>query len=332
MKRFFTSVLAISLIAGSAFAEERTLIDFSVLVDDADGQNGATIMDFSSVAGTRYTEEEKQQMRTSLRVSNWEVKLNSSSQTIPNNSQSEIREISVQRDATNYANANDQVMGIRVRFPEGPYNGHARIVPPFEIPMYATDLEDPEAVPGNQFTGFGVLKNVGVIKQIKVKVYGMNFPMGLGITLRDSNFNLRDVFIDYLDFDGWRELVWNNPNYIKEVRNRELRNQLIYPGDSPAVAIDSLYITRDAMNRGGDFISYIKDIVVVYDQAVLEGVGADIDHEGSWGILAEREEARRLAEMNKLGNEQVLRYLESQKMHSDEDSEAGGQQQQQAAE
>ncbi len=43
----------------------------------------------------------------------------------------------------------------------------------------------------------------------------------------------------------------------------------------------------------------------------------DLNHEEVWGILAQREEERRNAELSRLGNLQVLRYLEEQKMHQE---------------
>ncbi len=49
-------------------------------------------------------------------------------------------------------------------------------------------------------------------------------------------------------------------------------------------------------------------------------VQRDINEEEIWGILNEREQARRTAEFSKLGTMQVMRYLESKKMHT-EDSE-----------
>jgi hypothetical protein len=71
------------------------------------------------------------------------------------------------------------------------------------------------------------------------------------------------------------------------------------------------------MQEGGDFISYVKDVTVVYDQAIIQDVDTDLNHEEVWGILSQREEERRNAELNRLGNLQVLRYLEEQKMHQE---------------
>jgi hypothetical protein len=62
----------------------------------------------------------------------------------------------------------------------------------------------------------------------------------------------------------------------------------------------------------------------VYDKAVLT-LERDIDDEATWGILQKREEARRSAELRRLGHIQVLRYLETKKMHAGEESSAGAQ-------
>ena len=320
MKRFFTLLfLALFVLTGSLFAEETVMINFSDLVDDYQGENKATLMDFSTVAGTRYTEEEKAAMQTSLYVPNWEVKLTSSSQTVVNNSLSYVLAVPVNNDVNNFASAGDQLMGMRVHFPEASFNAYATIAPPFAIPAYATSSVDENAVRGDQFSGYGVVKNVGVLKSVRVRVYGMNFPMGMGLIFRDENENKKSIFLSYLDFDGWRELEWNNPNYIAEVRNREIKTIPLYPRSAPSLTLDGIYIYRDAMQEGGDFISYIKDITVVYDQAVLDELNSDIDHESTWNILSDREEARRNAELKRLGNVQVLRYLETQKMHEEED-------------
>ena len=311
--------LALFVVTGFVFAEETVMINFSDLVDDFQGENKATLMDFSTVAGTRYTDEEKAAMQTSLLVPNWEVKLTSSSQTVVNNSLSYILAVPVNNDVNNFASAGDQLMGVRVHFPEAKFNGYATIAPPFAIPAYATSSVDDNAVRGDQFTGYGVVKNVGVLKSVKVRVYGMNFPMGFGLILRDENENKQSIFMSYLDFDGWRELEWQNPNYIAEVRNREIKNIPLYPRSAPSLTLDGIYIYRDAMQEGGDFISYIKDITLTYDQAVVDVLNSDIDHESTWSILSDREEARRNAELKRLGNVQVLRYLEEQKMHMEED-------------
>ena len=311
MKKIIVFLAAFLIASGAAFAEESVLIDFNDLVDDYQGQNQATLVDFSSTAGTRYTEEEKAAMDTSLYVPNWDVKLSSSSRTIENDQYSYVRAVTVGDNAKQFAG--EQVMGVRVHYPEGPYNSYAWVKPPFAIPAYATSTVVEDAPRGDQFTGYGVVKNVGVIKNIKVNVYGMNYPMSMAVVLRNEQEQTEQMPLGNLDFDGWRELTWNNPNYISEVRNRELHQVPLYPRSAPSLTLDSLQFYRDAMQEGGDFIVYVKDIKVTYDQAILQDVDADLDHEAIWGILAQREEERRNAELTRLGNLQVLRYLEEKK-------------------
>jgi hypothetical protein len=116
----------------------------------------------------------------------------------------------------------------------------------------------------------------------------------------------------YLNFDGWKTLSWNNPQYIADVRNRELRVFPLYPKSVPFVKFDGFIITRDAATEGGDFVTYFKDVKIQYDRAVLD-VGTDIDDESVWGIIQNKEDARKAAESKRFGAMQVLRYLERQK-------------------
>ena len=319
MKRIFTILGVSLLLAGVSFAEESVMIDFNELLDDYQGEHQATLVDFSSVAGTRFTEEEKAAMNTSLFIPNWGVRLSSSSRNVTNDALSYVRTVTVQENAQSYPG--EQVMGIRVHYPTGSFNSYAWVEPPFDIPAYATSGVIEDAPKGDQFTGFGVVKNVGVIKSIKINVYGMNYPMGLAVVLIDDQEQTSQHPMGYLNFDGWRELTWENPNYITSVRNRELKREPLYPRSAPSLTLDSIQFYRDAMQEGGDFISYVKDISVVYDQAVIQSIDRDLDHEDVWGILAEREEERRTAELKRLGDLEVLRYLESQKMDREPEGE-----------
>ncbi len=315
MKKILVFLAAFLIVAGVLSAEESVLIDFSELLDDYQGENQATLVDFSTSAGSRFTEEEKEAMSTSLYVPNWEVRLSSSSRNVTNDSLSYVRIANVNDNASEYAGA--QVMGVRVHFPEPSFNAYAWVKPPFNIPAYATSPVMEDAPKGDQFTGYGVLKNVGVIKSIKANVYGMNFPMSMAVVLIDEQEQTQTAPMGNLEFDGWKELTWMNPNYVTEVRNRVVKKSPIYPTSVPSITLDSIQFYRDAMQEGGDFIVYLKDLTVVYDLAVIQDVGSELDHEEVWGILAKREEERRQAELRRLGNLQVLRYLETQKMHQE---------------
>lgn len=351
MKRhlFLVAVVFMLMSAVMTFADEAILIDFSLLTADiiehplrqgVMTQNRATMMDFSTTAGTGYTEEQKRQMAVSLAIENWDVVLASSSRTNQNQSLSFTREAPVAEDAARFGGST--VLGVRVRFPLENHNSWARIQPPFQIPAFepkADIADDGRITPssGNggtdpvnarltRFEGtfnsetrittaLGVVKNVGVLKSVAVNVRGLNFPHGLHAILIDNNGNERTVFMGYLNFDGWRTLRWDNPQYINDIRNRELRIYPLYPKSTPFVKFGGFVITRDAAHEGGDFIGYFKDVKILYDKAVLEPV-RDIDDEAIWNIVGDREEDRKRLESQRFGSSQVLRYLETLKQEN----------------
>jgi len=161
-------------------------------------------------------------------------------------------------------------------------------------------------------TAYGIVKNVGTLKSVAVTVRGLQFPHGLYAVLTDQNNDEHMIFLGYLNFDGWKELRWDNPQYVSEVRNRELRIDPLYPASVPFVRFAGFVITRDADSIGGDFVAYFKDVKILYDRAVLDPV-RDINDEAVWGIINKREEDRKIVESRYFGNEQVERYLEQQK-------------------
>ncbi len=341
---------AMLLVGGVAFAEEAMLIDFTQLdadyeLTDADGnvvakQNKRTTMDYAISAGSTFTKQQKDLMRTSLSLPEWEVTLNSSAKTVQSLADSTVVAAPV-KESADVPFAGQNVMGVRVVFPSWNSNANAKIVPPFDIPAYEplstvddsgerkalSEDEDASSFnvaqnPSFEKTlfegGFGVVKNVGTIKSIKVTTMGMNFPHGLYVHLTDNDGVDRRYFMGYLGFDGWKELRWNNPQYITEIRNREIRVYPIYPRGTPFVKFSGFEITRDASHIGGDFIGYFKDVKIIYDKALLTS-DRDITDEDLWGIIGKKEAARQNAEMSKFGNKQVNRYLEQSKLAAEED-------------
>jgi len=328
MKRIFI-LLVIAMVASVAFAAEATLIDFTLLTSDAQvgegetvsDQHERTLVDFAEVAGTSFTDEERDLMKSSLYIENWQVDLNSSAQTPMSQANSKVRLVRVREDASNFPG--EPVLGARVRFPTEPHNAWALIRPPFEIQAYEnrTELdangelvqaEGEDIERGDKFEdGFGVVKNVGVLKQIGVWVYGVNFPHSLSVVLQNENNEEQEIVLGDLQFDGWRQMVWDNPNYVVDVRDRELFTQPLYPNLQPMMKIVGFRVYRDALHQGGDFVTYIRSVDMVYDEARLELQEA-IEHDDWWGILEEREADRRAAELRRLGNRQVLEFIERQ--------------------
>ena len=334
-KTFILVAMAFLLMGAVAVAEEAIIIDFALLnadiIADPNGkmtQNRRTVLDYGKVAGASYTDEQKALMRTSLALEQWDVELNSSAQNPLSVATSTIKEAEVRAEGEKFAG--QKLMGVRILFPEWTNNANAKIKPGFLIPAYEKmaqvddqgNLQEPtaedKASGKSRFEdGYGVVRNTGVIKSIAVNTYGMNFPHGLYVLLRDQNNVVKRYFMGYLLFDGWRELVWNNPSYIANVKSRELRLYPVYPTALPHVIFEGFLITRDAAHDGGDAIAYFKDVKIIYDKAVLTTV-RDFADEDIWGIQAERETKRKKIEVEKFGHTQVLRFLEQEKMATEE--------------
>ena len=328
---------AMLLMGGVAFADEAVLIDFTLLdadcAQDENGnatQNSHTVMDYSVSAGATFTEDQKDLMKTSLALPEWEIKLNSSARNVMSLGDSQVVAAPVKGEA-DVPFAGKNVMGVRVEFPTWNSNANARIEPPFDIPAYEPlssadengnrqEPTDEEKASGKTLfeDGYGVVKNVATIKSIAVTTMGMNFPHGLYVILTDNDNVERRYFMGYLGFDGWKELRWNNPQYITEIRNREIRVYPIYPRGMPFVKFKGFQVTRDAAHVGGTFIGYFKDVKIIYDKAILT-TDRDIADEDLWGIITKKENARQAAEMNRFGNKQVNRYLERAKLASEDE-------------
>ena len=333
MKRLFILVVVGLLLGGTALmADQSTLIDFTKLGADqtlgtnkTPTENGATLVDYSDVAGASVSDADKAAMKSSLALNNWQVVLASSARSVVNQSVTMTKEVTTNPTAKQFGGqdmASKKVLGVRIHFPTEPFNSWAMVEPPFDIPAYADKdaltggkmvVADADKGKGEKFNGYGVVKNVGVLKSLSITVYGANFPNGLGVVVADQDGNQQTMFMDYLAFDGWRTLTWDNPNYISDVRNREVRKFPLYPKGEPYLKLVGIIIYRDAAQEGGDFITYVHDISIIYDKANIT-TDRDINDEMFWGILQQRNEARRLAELKRLGNIQVLRFLEQQKM------------------
>lgn len=323
---------AMLLVGGVAFAEEATLIDFTLLdadcCQDSNGnatQNKRTVMDYSVSAGATFTEDQKDLMKTSLALPEWEVQLNSSAKTVSSLADSTVVAAPVKGEA-DVPFAGSNVMGVRIVFPTWNSNANAKIVPPFDIPAYEPladaddngtrqEPTDEQKASGKTLFegGYGIVKNVGTVKAISVTTMGMNYPHGLYVLMSDNDGIERRYFMGYLGFDGWKELRWNNPQYISEIRNREIRVYPIYPRGLPFVKFEGFQVTRDAQHIGGDFIGYFKDVKIIFDKALLTS-DRDIADEDLWGIIGKKEADRQANEMQKFGNKQVNRYLEKSKL------------------
>ena len=359
MKRGFFLLLGVLALNTSIFAKTSVLVDFNLLKADGNGdpeatsdassdeftQNMATLVDYSGIAGTNFTEDDKKIMRTSLAPANWEVKLNASAASVANRTYSFTKEwhtkyVNVLKNSDSTDDSTDDltVLGVRIHFPESNFNSWALIQPPFEIPAYEDvwtdesgklkyELETDELGnpiydrsklakedKGAKFLGKGVVRNVGVLKSLELSVYGCQFKNAISVILKDHNDVVTEIQMpQYLDFDGWRRITWTNPNYVANVTDRDLYVVPMYPFSEPYLKLQGFRVYRQGDQMGGDFITYLKDVVITYDEA-LNTREAPIDHEEAWGILTDRREEAKKREFSKIGQLEILRYLEKEKM------------------
>jgi hypothetical protein len=314
MKRILlvSMTLLFCLSMGVLYAQEqdseggpKVLIDFQNLED--------TEIDFSRYPGG--IAEGITELKVDLSIDNWAVKLAPSSASAENRVLSKCKPVESKK-------MNGDVMGVRIHFPTAPFNSWARIAPPFDIPFY--ENAEGEEGGGTKFLNKGVLRNVGTIRSIVARVTGRNFPHSLSITLKTDQDESQEMFLGNLDFEGWRPLVWQNPNYVDDVKQRDLRKTPLYPESMPSVKFDSFTIYRHGSHIGGDFVTYFKDVQLVYDLALIE-VERDIDDEGAWRILQKRRDVKRAAEIRRLGIMQLLRSKEQVKMQHAVVAESGAQ-------
>ena len=336
MKRTLFLTVAAMILAGSvAVARESVLIDFSQLdadtVADENGnptQNSRTVMDYSVAAGATFTSDQKTLMKTSLALPEWEVLLNSSAKNPVSVALSQVVAAPV-KESADVPFAGKNVMGVRVIFPTWANNANAKIVPAFDIPAYEplsdADENGERQKPTDEQKGkylfedgYGVVRNVGTLKSIAVTTMGMNYPHALYVLLKDNDGVERRYLMGNLYFDGWKTLIWNNPDYISEVRTREIRVYPIYPRGIPFVKFAGFQVARDASHIGDNFIGYFKDVKVIYDLAILTS-DRDIDDEDLWRIITKKERDRQNGEMARFGNKQVNRYLEKSKMATEKE-------------
>jgi len=329
--------MAFLLVGSLAFGEKAILIDFSSLdadiVADENGKptvNKRTVMDFSKVSSISFDDTQKALMRTSLALTDWEVQLNSSARIVANMQHSIVKSAPVISGPFQGKN----VMGIRVVFPTAPVNANARIMPAFDIPAFEpmADIdENGQVVEGSQKpnayrfrkngddqSAFGVLDNVGTLKSVSLTTYGYNYPHAVYVLLKDNDNVERRYYMGTLNFDGWKNLIWNNPDYITDIRNREIKVYPLYPRGLPYAKLSGIYITRDAAHDGGDFVAYFKQIDVIYDKAVAQ-TERDIADEDLWGIVTAKERIRQTNEMRRFGSQQVNRFIEKSNLAKEED-------------
>ena len=87
----------------------------------------------------------------------------------------------------------------------------------------------------------------------------------------------------------------------------------LYPRMIPSIKLDSLGFYRIKDTKGGDFITYIKDVTVEYDVVVVD-FEEDIDDEATWQILKTENDRKQAIEAARIREQAQLRELEQRRI------------------
>jgi len=250
-------------------------------------------------------------MNLDLSIPNWSVRVNSSSYTVQARNKAEILAV---KDTLEYPNQN--VLGVRVYFPERYANSYALITPPFEIPSYYDNKDNPDGM-GTLFIYKGVVRNVGTLKKISVRVLGNNFRYSLYIRIKNNFGDTRDVFVGYLNFIGWRTISWINPHYQWEVdnRNKNRDNVAYYPYEFPYVRLVAILIQRNDAEVTGNFVTMIKEIAIEYEEEFVDLGEPSSRQEGIFKIYKEELMERAIKETRNIDTKIFNEWVERGKMH-----------------
>ncbi len=303
MKKLLT-ILLLLLFNFSLFSIEQVLIDFSNLSD--------TTVDFSEAAGDFWSAEKKALMRLDLSPQNWRARVNSSS--FNNMARERTYTLNV-KNSQQYPGLS--LLGVRAYFPQRHANSYVEILPPFEIPAF---YENTNRVTGkgDMFHNKGVVTNVGILKSIGVNILGNNFKYAFYVRIKNHRNEVRDVFLGFLNFRGWQQRVWLNPNYDNEKLYREEKrgDMPYYPSESPYVKLMGFVIHRADPAATGNFVTMIKEITVDFDEHYINVPRTEYLQEEIFKIYNEELIDRSLQEIAIVNRRIFMEWQENQIMDS----------------
>ena len=300
MKKLF-AVLASIFVAASAYGvTNSTLIDFAI-TGNADNLQAAGD-DTNEVVS----------VQQNLYNDNWVVWLNESARLTENRRNSYVT--NVDSKGNNGAWEAGKVLGVRVHFPLQAWNSYALVKPAYQLEMYG-------GADGTKYTeGKGVIHNVGEIKSISSWVYGRNYLVTYFVNLQNELGELKSYPMGTLYFSGWRQVKWENREYLANVRDRVLVRTPLYPRMIPSVKLDSLGFYRTKDTVGGDFIAYVKDVTMEYDVVVVD-FEEDIDDEATWQLLKTENERKQAIENARIREAAELQQLEQRRINGGGDAQ-----------
>lgn len=274
-------------------ADEAVLLDFALLIPDTPASNpiheSNTILQlndlYPSSVGLGLSDADRNIFQISLAIPYWTFTFNSSFQNPNRINSSGLRISTANANATQYAG--QQLLGMRLNFPEGDNHSSVLIQPPYKIPRMPQELISGKSVSFSN--GQGVIENVDQIETISVNIYGLNYPHQIAVLYEDVDGIIKEYILGDLRFRGWRTLTWNNPRYTIRAEGEQIVSDgaPAYPKSFPNIAFRGFRILKSGAHLTGDFVGYIKDFRVTYDSLPASSQ-SDFDDEREWNILTEQ--------------------------------------------
>lgn len=227
------------------------LIDFSTLIEEISPETEIDFSDLSSLYGL--PDEEKEKMKIDLSWRNWQLFIPPSILPFFNKNPSYIAPAQVKDSSPLFDG--ESILGMRLFFPVGKEETYT-LYPPFPIPFE-------EGEKGSQFLNKGVIKNVGVIKEIQIDIYSENAGVKVSLNLENSKGKTLSIPFGNLNFWGWRRLIWLNPSYSKNLNYLKSKLQDTYGED---YRFKSLSFTHPSSSTKSDALLFIRSIKVIYDK------------------------------------------------------------------
>ena len=249
---------------------------------------------------------------------NWVLDLNSSADFAAN------KQLTYAKNVVDKGGANN--IGVRINFPEYPNNSFASLTPPLPF-VFELSQQD---------NSIGVVNNVGAVRRIIAKVGGRGFPHVLFVDLQDINFKVTSHKLGPLNFYGWREMNWDNKEILNDLNDRDDSDlsDPIYPRILPSVKLNSIKFFRDGENQGGNFVSYIGWVKIIYNKAVaLEVIENEflkpdsndfIEDEDVWRIQSERFNSVNVSYDSLFENFKLLRRIQQIKVNDPSNGQRPG--------
>ena len=310
--------------------DDETVVDYSNFYDPLSRESQKLLPQSFENQTSQNGNSAYDEMRLSLALDRWQVKLSSSSNFADTQASTQVVAYKVKDSSSRFAG--EQIMAVHFDLPNLKVNSKARLVPEFPIPAYSiapnADLQAENTKPTEermgQFLGKGTLRNVGPIRSITAVVYGRLFPISLTIEAEHTDVGYREYPMGSLRFSGWQDLVWTNPNYVTDVRKRNYNQSPEYPRGMPSIILRALRLDRPmhaVSDEASQIVFYVKQISIVYDKAV-QTLDTEIDDEQIWQLNTINAQKHNYSQFQNFRSDVIDRYVELQKRHSINTTEA----------